>query len=289
MTKKIVFGVAAVALAVLVMAPSASASCIPGKSATTYGAALTYWHVPVQGTLTGQTWQLGAPGSWSTGNCNTVDSGNGFPGFLYFSAGGINLHLDLGACGAGCPGPVGANTLAVLAMNRTPAGTDFLLDTVAETPLAANNYDYSTQGDHGLIPIPRPRVLASSRVGSSVNLNVGIDSISAGLIGPGAATAVTGFNLLSAPSTADPGRDSGAYSPRASVPSSGGNAATSQISVDCTDITKDQFLVVQIVLENGTVLSSSVGGATRINCNPTMANPKYKVVTPTKKGGQIHN
>src|SRR4029453_8065552 len=93
----------------------------------------------------------GAPGVWSGTGCD--DSA------LFVDAGGFSLNLNLSSCGAGCPAPLA--TLATLAQSRGGSGTSFLLDTVVETPLAANNFDYGPQGNHQMIDIPRPRVLSS--------------------------------------------------------------------------------------------------------------------------------
>ncbi len=274
MTKKIVFGVITLALVAVVAVPSASAACIPPKSAVTFGAAGTAYWLPATtaGTASFQTWQLGAPGTWSGTGCPNsnlfVDVGGGF-----------SLNLDLGACGAGCPGPLNANTLAVLAQNRTGAGTEFLLATVAENSGAINNYEYAPQGNHTMIPIPRPRVLSSSRAATVVNLSVAVDSIAGGLFGPNAGTAVTGFRILGKSATADPGRSASSYDavPLATIAAPGGAAATSPVAVNCSNTANDQFLAVQIVLENGLILSDSVGAATRVKCDPTIANPNPKI------------
>ena len=268
MTKKIVFGAAAIAVSALLMAPSASAACNPGKSATTFSAVTAYW-IPVQagGTLVGQAWQLGAPASFSSAGC---------PQFLSETGGGISLALDLGACGTGCTAPLA--TLATLAQSQGPAGTSFLLDTIVETPASSVNFDYSTQGNHNMIPIPRPRVLSSARVATNLNLSVALDSIAGGLYGPNAASAVNGFRILTASSATDPGRDASAYSavPAAVVSSPGGAATTQAVVLNCTN-PQDQWLVTQIQFENGLVLSGAVSGATRVHCDPTIANPKPKV------------
>src|SRR4030095_4649358 len=102
MTKKIVFGVAVVAVAALVMAPSASASCPGSRTANTYSSSGTaYWHLPVgdvPGTLFGQAWQLGSPGTFNS-------TGGPMPcvGILYFSGENVNLGANFGECGFGCP------------------------------------------------------------------------------------------------------------------------------------------------------------------------------------------
>jgi hypothetical protein len=278
MIKKIVFGAVIVALVAFVAVPSASAACIPGKSAVTFGASATaYWLAASSvGTPVFQAWQLGNPGGFSSTGCPD--------GALFQDGppGGMSLNFDLGSCGAGCPGPLNANTLAVLGMNKTPGGTEFLLDTAVENAAALANYDYGAQGNHTMIPIPRPKVLSSARVGSNVNLSVGIDSISAGLFGPNAGTAVTGFNILTASSATNPGTDASAYTLRSTIPSPGGAAATQGVSLDCTN-TADQWIVTQIQFESGTVLSKAVSAPTRVHCDQALADPKFKVV-PKKLG-----
>jgi hypothetical protein len=269
MTKKIVLGVMTIALVGFVAVPSASAACIPAKTAQTFSANTAYWLPATSvGTLSGQAWQLGAPGNFASTGCVDILSAVGD---------NITLVLDLGSCGAGCPGPLGANTLAVLAQNRSATGGEFLLATIAETPASAVNYDYSTQGDHTMIKIPRPRVLSSARVGNNVNLSVAVDSVAAGLFGPNAASAISGFNILTKSSATDPGSDASQYSLRSTVPSPGGAAVTQPISLDCTN-PQDQWIVTQIQFENGTVLGNTTSGATRVRCDPALAAPK----TPSK-------
>ena len=164
----------------------------------------------------------------------------------------------------------------MLALSKTATGTEFLLDTIVETPASSANFDYGTQGNHAMIPIPRPRVLSSARVASTLNLSVAADSIAGGLYGPNAANAVTGFRILTASAGADPGRDASAYTLAATIVSPGGGAATQPVALNCTN-PQDQWLVTQIQFEGGAVLSSAVSGATRVHCDPTIANPKPKV------------
>jgi hypothetical protein len=276
MTKKIVLGLAVVALATVVTAPSVSAACIPAKSAKTYNSgtgAYTYWHSPdgdaAGGTLVGQTWQLGASGTWSTGDC---------AGFLYFnSANAIGLDLNLGGCGSGCPAT--GSTLAVLAQKKAAdnRSTAFLLATVAETPGGAVNFDYSDKGALQMIQMPRPNVTSSSRVGSTVNLNVQVPAVSGGLYGPGAANAVTGYRVLSAQGATDPGRDAAAYSLRSTLTATAGGAATGTVALDCTNLA-DTWVVTQVVFDGGAVTSNAVSEARQVHCNPALADPKYKIV-----------
>lgn len=277
MTKKFVIGVAVVGLAALV-APAASAACIPAKNASTYAnGATAYWHTTIAGVdstaIVGQTWQLGAPGTFN-------GSGGAVPcaDFLYFSGGGINLNLNLGGCGSGCPAT--GSTLAVLAQVRGPVGTEFLLATVTETLGGDTFFDYAAQGDHAMVPLSRPRVISSSRAGSLVNAQVGIPAISGGLYGPNAGSAITGYRIVAASSPTNPGRNAAAFtSTLATVAAPGGTAASATpVSVDCSNIANDQWIATQINFENGAVLSSAVSEPTQIKCNPSLADPKYKIV-----------
>jgi hypothetical protein len=282
MMKKIVFG-AVVAAVAISMVPTASASCIPAQNANTYAnGATAYWHTSIatadNAALVGQTWQLGAPGTWN-------GAGGAIPcaDFLYFSAGGINLNLNLGGCGAGCPSPGG--TLAVLAQVRGPVGTEFLLATVTQTLTGDSFFDYAAQGDHNMVEVSRPRVISSSRAGDIVNAQVSIPAVSGGLYGPNAASAITGYRIVTASSPTNPGRNAAAFTTTlATVAAPGGTAAAATpVSVDCSNVANDQWIATQINFENGAVLSSAVSEPTQIKCNSSLADPKYKIV-PKKNG-----
>jgi len=287
MTKKIVFGVVLVALVALVTVPSASANCNPAKSAVTFGGGVTAYWLPVTavGTLAGQAWQLGAPGT-SSASVACVD----FASSLFPDTSGVSLQFNLGAaCNAGCPAATAPAlpTLAFLAQNKTATGTEFLLATVVETPgNASGNFHYGFQGNHNMITLPSPTVISSSKALSVVTLHVGIPSIAAGLYGPGAASAVSGFNVVSALSETNPGTDASLYQTRASVASAGGAAVLDQaVTVDCAAATglQDQWVATQISFEGGSVLSSAVSAPRRVHCLGALADPKYKVV-PKKAG-----
>ena len=289
MTKKIVFGVAAVALAAVVMAPAASAACGNVRSASTYNSATrayNYWHAPsgdATGTLIGQTWQLGNPGQFSTGDCLNFNGG-----ILYFGSGGIGLNLHMESCGAGCPSPL--STLAVLAQKRDPTGvTDFLLATVVETP-GVVNFDYSTQGNHQMIRMPQPTVLSSGpKVGNTLPVHISLPSVAAGLYGPNAGNAITGFQIVYKLAAASPGTDGSLYTPApgGTIAAPGGTpVADALLQLDCTDPTntKDAWIATRLYLENGQVLSGAVSQPKRVHCVGSLAEPKYRVV-PRKSTG----
>jgi hypothetical protein len=268
----------AIATAVLAAGAPASAACIPSKVASTFGSSTTAYWIPATsvGTAGLQAWQLGAFGTFNSTGCPS--------GALFPDGPGFSLNFDLGSCGAGCPGPLNANTLAVLAENKLAGGTEFLLDTIVEEASAFKNYDYGTQGNHTMIAVPRPRVLSSSYVPNvpCVQLHLQFDSVAAGLFGPNAPSAVNGFKLLYADAVSDPGNDPAAYSVIASVDSPGGAQTTTDICVPCSLPNTDEWLATQIVLENGSALTDSAGTRLRIQCQ-SLADPKPRAV-PRKIG-----
>ena len=290
MTKKIAFGVAAVALATIVMAPSASAACSGPTTANTYNGgtgAYTYWHSPsgdTTGTLVSQAWQLGSPATFNSTGC---------PTFLYFSPQGLGIGLgaDFSTCGVGCPAP--GSTLAVLAQ-KIAAGpspvTDFLIATVAAGQTGVT-FDFSTQGAHDMIQMPAPTVLNSGpRSGNLLPLHVSIPSVAGGLYGPNAANAITGFRVVAALSATEPARDSAGFTPvTGGAISSPGGAAVGDtlVTLDCGSTAGvDGWVAVQLSLENGTVLGGTVSKPKRVHCQGALAEPKFK---PIKKGNGLGN
>ena len=279
MTKKIVFGAALALVIVGLMAPSASALCNPPKFVSTYNGgsgAFAYWHSTLAetpgATLVGKLWN----GSTDlTGTCNTACTGCGTnSGFLYFgsAAGDIGLNVSLGDQCQGanvCP----SGSISVLAGVTKGSNTDFLATQGLET---AGFFDFSTTG-HAMLAHPRPRVTNSQRSGTNVNLAVAVDAAAPALF-DSVASQITGCNILTASSAADPGRLASAYTLLG--PCSGGvsgAAATAGGASNCTDITKDNWIVVQEVTAAGP--SPFVGAATRVRCNSAVADPKpFKII-----------
>ena len=287
MTKKIFVGAAVLAM-IVALAPSASAACIPDKSAYTYNFATgvsAYWFSPGQGSIIGQYWQLG--------NFSGANSGGCLPGLpqqgLYYSPSipnAIGLQASLGSCGVGCP--ANGSTLVYVAQNVLPDHTDFIVGSVAETPAGAVNFDYSALGNQNMIAMPRPRITSSSRDGTTVNFNVGVDATSAGAFGSAGANVISGYKVLSAQASSDPGRNATAYGNVVATFSVTGGAAAPAVagSVNCTNTAQDQWLVTQVLFDNNTASSAQVSAATRVGCNPALANPQFKIIDkkPADKG-----
>jgi len=289
MTKKIVFGAALALLIVGLAAPSALATCGGSKSAGTYNSQTglyPFWHttltlVDTDGVnLVAKVWQPG--GNDVTGTCNTRNSPDGNAGILYFAnPGQIGMNVDFSdACVGGgtlCPG----GTLAVLATVTRGNKTEFLATQTPETPAGGLTFDFSSYGDHEMFALPRPRVTGSSRAGSLININVALDAVNAALY-EGTGPLFTGYNILSKLNPTDPGRLASAYDvvPLATAAASGGGPATSAPAVDCTGNLNSRWVVTQLVTANGP--SPTVSEATRVSCDPSLADPKYKIV-PKKK------
>jgi hypothetical protein len=297
MTKKIVFGVAVVAVAALVMAPSASASCPGSRTANTYSSSGTaYWHLPAgdvpnsgPGGLVGQAWQLGSPGTFNS-------MGGPIPcvGILYFSAGGVNLGANFGECGFGCP-TQGA-TLAVAATHTQPNGaSSVLIATIAEVSGTTSNFDYATQGDHNLVRLPAPKINASGpRSGNLLPITVAVPQFLTagnGLYGPNAANAISGYKVVAALSTGEPTRDAAVYNATVtggtlSAPG-GAPVANTSVTLDCGSTPGvDGWVALQINFENGGVAQSAVSKPTRVHCQGALADPKYKPIRGKKVGQQ---
>jgi len=290
MTKRIVFGVTVVALATVVMAPSASAACPGPRTAGTYNfqtGVARYWHLPAghaNGDLAGQAWQLGSPATFtSAAGVNTCNS------MLYFvGPGTIGMAVDFSTCGTGCPSP-GA-TLAFVATNTQPNGaSSTLVATVAETGSGAVNFDYSSQPDHAMIEVPTPNIIGSGpRSGNLMPLHVSVPaflSTNNGFYGPGASSSVSGYRIVSALSVNEPSRDAAVYT----APVTNGNLAApggaavsdTLVQVDCgATPLQDSWVALQISFESGGVVQSAVSKPRRVHCQGAMADPKFK---PIKK------
>jgi hypothetical protein len=288
MTKKIVFGLAVVALATIVMAPSASAACAGPKTANTYSSSGTaYWHLPagdLPGTLVGQAWQLGSPATFTsahpTAPCNSM---------LYFSGdANINLGADFSTCGTGCP--ASGATLAVLATHTQPNGaSSLLLATVTEVTGTTSNFDFGGQGDKNLVRLPAPQIVNSGpRSGTLMPLTVSVPQFLTdgnGLSGPGAASAITGYKVVAALSATEPSRDAAQFNALVTggtLAAPGGSAVSNaSVQLDCGAAAGvDGWVALQVSFENGAILQSAVSKPTRVRCQGAMADPKFK---PVKK------
>ena len=273
-------GILGVAALVIAVATPASANCNPAKVAATFGAGpTTYWSPPAGATineasLRGQFWQKGNRSAGNEGACVPSNCG-GASGWLYFYGGKLNMNANLGdALVAGCA----SGTLQTIAQVDSLDGkhTYHIAGTVTEVSGPAVDFNYGTLGDQNLAEVPKPVIISSSRVGSTLTLHLGIPA-AGGAFGPGAATAIAGYRLVSGngTGTTDPGRTTAAYTllQQTAVP-----VADLTQSIDCTGITlpNEKFVGVQILYSDGVI--SPTSATYRVGCDPTMADPRYKIV-----------
>lgn len=278
-----ILGLAVVAAVAIAVAAPATAGCLPGKTVATFGnGGSTFWLNPGgpsaldTASITGRFWQQGNRALGNEGSCT---------GFLYFYApgGGVAMNQFLGdACVTACP----AGRLLTLAQAASNDGSKsyFLAASVDEVSGPPTDFAYETLGNLNMIELPKPFVVSSSRATPLVNLTVNIPAVSAGVYGPGAASSVTGYRVLSATGAADPGRSAAAYtSVEATTASTGGAVNGLAIDVDCSNPAVDRWVVTQLQMDQG-VLSDLVSGAVRVNCNPGIADPTVPTINKPGKG-----
>lgn len=266
------------AFALLVAMP-ASANCIPGKVfASIDPANALYVYVQMNGgdndSVTARFWQ---DGNRSAGNEGSYDDARwllpfGGPGRYYISG-------DLGdADAAGCI----TGRMNLLLQNNNGGVVDFMFATAAEGTGAAA-YDFARIGSPELssAPLPRPRVLSSSRAGSTVNLNVVVDAATGGTHGDNAAADVS-YRVMQTTGTADPGRGAAAYTVLGTVTP----GSPAPFTVDCTNTATDRWIATQLVIDGGQQVGDLVSAPVRINCNPALADPDKGFKVIDRKGAK---
>jgi hypothetical protein len=281
MTKKIVFVVALALVIVGIAAPSASAACNPPKFTGTYNSltgGFAYWHTTiVGGSLTARMWSGAID---YTGSCNGGASElSGSPLYFGLDPQNVGLHMSLGdGCVPGCPG--GSLSVKASVTSSDGSSQEFVASAAPETPGGGLNFDFSNNG-HNMVSTPRPRVGTNSgRVGPTVVVSTLAEPLGGYFDGTDTQVLSCNFRQASAPS--DPGRNASAYPTLLSTTSaSGGSCASANLTVDCSNVAQDAWVVIQTVTAAGP--DATVGPATRVKCNPALAQPKIKV-NPKKAG-----
>jgi hypothetical protein len=263
-----ILGLTAV-LAVAAMAvPTAEANCIPGTVFGTWGGGGYYYvNLPAgsnNANVVGTFWKKG---DFAGANNGPYDDSI----WLRFYAPTSKWYIsgDTSSGMIGCPN--GGNLIIQLDLAD---GSSLTMESI-ETPATALRWDFSTlQTDFTPAPRPRPRVQTSSRSGTSVNLTINTDAQVGGSYGPqGSAIAIAPtYRLVTASGTADPGTSSAAYTPGPAITP----GAPLPTSVDCSNTAADQWVAVQTLIDG--VPSATVGPRTRIECDPTLADPKFKQI-----------
>lgn len=275
--------VVVVAVALIAAATPASAGCSPPKFASTFTGNIANYVYLDLGTGTTAAQVVGSFYDLA-GNNN-----GGYPAsqWLFVDVSGkLSMQANLGdARVVGCP----SGKLILRAQASTPTGVKFLTMTTNEgerSNATGADFDFSFGKAPGTIiassTIPRPRVNSSGRVGGVVNLDLAIDATNGGNSAGDSSSAVTAYEIVRA-SGADPGRNADGWTVVQTVPTTGGGAVPSVLqAADCSNTAVDQFFATRLVF--GTSKSELVSDSTRVNCNPTLAEPRFNVV-PKKPTG----
>jgi hypothetical protein len=142
-----------------------------------------------------------------------------------------------------------------------------------------NAFDLSRfSTDFNLGQKPRPQVQTSARSGTSITGNLVVPAQTGGLYTLGAAVAATPtYRLVSAAAASDPGGNAALYTPGADVVA----GTPSPFNADCSNSAVDQWIAVQTIVDG--VPSDTVSPRTRVECDPALADPKFKHIDrPTR-------
>lgn len=256
-----------VATALVVTAPSADASCPLPKILSSYGDSFSYL-VPPAGTLDAnwagsKFWQTGAFATANSGTTQMVGQPGGV-GFIKFDPVYSVWYIsgDLSQQGiVGCP----SGSISMLLQTNTGGEARFHVRTGVSD--ASGNFRLNSGGDWPLVLMPRPRVVSSSRTGSTVNLQLNLDAATPGVTGLPVGLA---YQVVTASSATDPGRNASAFT--------GGTTITPGTPVplpsDCANVAADNWVATRLVIDG--VPTDLVSNPTRVECDPALADPKFK-------------
>jgi hypothetical protein len=254
------------------------------------------------GNSVGSIWQVGKPTANSGGEhfggggaCpaegHWLVTGTMFPGADVggtFGNTAISADIASPACLLSlCPDD-GATMITVVEDESNDGSTaGFIVFTVDETPAAARTYDHarvigSPVGINSLTMRPFPSIDVAGSVGpppnTSLNNNYADLAVNVFAVdGPGntaqpASGSVLSYDIMSATSMTDPGRNRSAYSLVKSVPYSDAAVVGDNVNVPCSDTVSNTFLAVGVTYADG-IESVKVGPAVAVECDPAHADP----------------
>lgn len=260
--------VAVVATALVLTVPTADASCPLPTVVSTFGTGGYSILVPPAGTTAsnwfGKFWQTGNFSAANSGTTQMVGNPGGV-GFIKFAPAPYNtwyISGDLSQQGiVGCP----AGQLTFLLQTNTGGTSKFYVRSAAAN--TSGNFDLSVGGDLTLVALPRPRVASSSRVGGTVNLNLNVEGAGSGVSG---LPVNIGYQIVSAASPTDPGRDATQFAGSTAITP----GTPTPFAADCSVTASDRWVSTRLVIDG--VPIDLVSDPTRVECDPTMADPKFK-------------
>ena len=233
--------------------------------------------------LKGRFWQAGnrAAGGNEGTNCPEAtymlsDGGNGIG--IFGSMGGD--VLGTGPCDmVGCP----AGPLVLLVQTKSVDGSKSYF-AVGKVGLTNGAFDFSiTDPDQNWVVAesPRARVTTSGRTATNINVNIHFDAPSLyahGLTPSDETATITGYQVFRVNSNTDPGRGPAAWgAPLQTVPTTA-SGADIPLTIDCSAVTTDVFLGTRAVFDGGQFAADDISQATRVECDPTLANPRFNQI-----------
>jgi hypothetical protein len=193
--------------------------------------------------------------------------------------------------GVGCPGA----PLVVLLQTLSNDGSKAYY--AAGKANGTDQWDFSTNAasNWNVVEVPRPRVTGSGRSGLTVTVNLGYETgAPAGARGesesPAIApeTIVTGYQLMRYEGPSDPGRNPASWANLGSpVASSSSGATATGVGAVCTSNAQgnpnDVFIATRLIFDSGQYLGDYVSASTRIECDPFLADPRFKLIDKKKQ------
>jgi len=306
---RLLSSVAAMAIVAVVAAPIAEAACATNTPFASSGTGTTkagYAQVFVSpagvtplGDEIGRYWQA----TDSTANNNFSGT---CPATLWWKANVTTLNLFVDG-DANCPGT---------AAPGIGGDAKFVLWQANHTPALLRQYDLGRTAANGtvfpFVPFPTAHVASSGRNGMNIEVTINYADVAPNFHGvtgtcsgslPNTCTnnpvladdAIVSYELMLATGMAEPGRLRTGWTQVASIPYPGAGVPGVFQSVACPDTLNDAFIAVGMTFEGGAgpdVTSTLVGAATRLECDPQLADPqvpanpkKLKSVTPQRTAG----
>lgn len=232
---------------------------------------------------------------WQPGNRGAANEGAACPEATYLLGGGTQQMTIFGQSGGdilgtgpcdntGCP--AGAMIILIQTTSTDGSKAYYAVGKVNET---VGEFDFGRGGtDWEVVEVPRPRVTQSSRAGSTVTLNLSFDP-PAGAHGEADGFArssiLTGYQVVRFEGSADPGRAFGAWTNLGAViPVTEGGATLGGLGAVCGGTTDDVFIAMRPVYDGGQFSGDYVGASTRVECDPAVADPRFKMIDRSKSG-----
>lgn len=296
MNRKLLIAIGAVALIALgVAATDANAQCPNAKQfnlafGATADAVLVFPSDANRavggGVLKGRFWQSGARTTHNEGtDCpessymvSDADGASTIFGFL-------NGDWGQGQCGGtGCP--TGTMIMLIQTLSNDGSKAYYAVGKTAET----DGFDFGRGGGNWpVVEMPRPKVTVSSRAVPNVNLDLSFDSPALGSRGESdafpAESILSGYQIVRFVGTTDPGRNPAQWQVVEVVPATSTGAIRTSFVVDCTNTAADVFVATRPIFDGGQFAADYVSASTRVECDPNLADPRFKNIDKRKGKG----